>query len=92
MWEGRLRRVGLRIDVRVLGRGPQDSWGRWGGHDRDRTFRIDPGGGKRRPQVTVDAHVGVGEIVVGHSIRQINDDRYDGSGASSSIRTDACRG
>lgn len=84
-------RIGVGGDVRVLGRGPQDSWGGWGGHRQDRTVRINPGGGERRPQVTVNAHVGVGEIVVGHSIRQINDDRYDGSGSSSSIRTDACR-
>lgn len=80
--------IGIGGDVRMLGRGPHDSWG---GYRQGRTFRIDPGGGKRRPQVTVDAHVGVGEIVVGHSIRQINDDRYRGSGAASSIRTDACR-
>lgn len=82
-------RVGVGGDVRVLGRGPVDWWG--GGH-RSRTFRIDHGGGKRRPQVTIDARVGVGEIVVGHSVRQINDDRFDGSRSSSSIRTDACRG
>ncbi|MBF6621651.1 MAG: PspC domain-containing protein [Patulibacter sp.] len=80
--------IGFGGDVRVLGNGPLDSWG---GYRQARTFRIDHGGDERRPRVTVDAHIGVGEIVVAHSIGQIDRDRYDASGSSRSIRTDACR-
>lgn len=80
--------IGAAGDVRVLGGDGHDSWG---GHQQQRTFRIDPGG-ERRPQITVDAHVGVGEIVVGHTLDEIN--AYGGPGTAdrSVIRTDACRG
>jgi len=78
--------LGIGGDVRILGGNSHDSWA---GHQQERTFRINPGGGERRPQVTVDAHVGIGEIVVGHTIDQI--DRHGtGSDDRSVIRTNAC--
>lgn len=80
--------IGVAGDVRVLGGNSHDSWG---GHQQKRTFRINPGGGERRPEITVDAHVGVGEIVVGHTIDQINGHGYDNSDDRTVIRTDACR-
>ncbi len=81
--------VGFGGDVRVLDRSRQSSWG---GYRQGRTYRINHGGSERRPQVTVDAHVGIGEIVVGHSVTETDWHGTDITGSSTSFRTDACGG
>lgn len=81
--------VGLGGDVRVLDHESHDRWigSRW----RTQVVRVDPG--ERRPHVTIDAHVGAGEIVVSHSLGEARGNRplSAARGASPVIRTNACR-
>lgn len=81
--------VGLGGDVRVLDRESNDRWigSRW----RTQIVRIDPG--ENRPHVTIDAHVGAGEIVVANTLSEARGNRplSAAAGPRSVIRTDACR-
>ncbi|MFA4929645.1 MAG: PspC domain-containing protein [Patulibacter sp.] len=79
--------VGVGGEVRVLDRRRSEAWS---GYRQTRTIRINPGG-EQRPQVIVDARVGIGEIVIGDSVAAIDERRNEVRDSGRVIRTDACR-